>query len=71
MPTEKEIRDNYKEQHDTLTADYYGGTSGLTKEQFDIQHGQIWSNMEAELIAEGYIIPPEPPRDLAAGKGVK
>ena len=63
MPSEQEIKANYKAQHDTLAASYYGGTSGLTKEQFDIQHGQIWGNMKAELIANGYLTPliPKPP----------
>jgi len=66
MATEIEIKANYKQQHDILTASYYGGTSGLTKEEFDQQHGQIWANMEAELIAGGYLTIPESPRDLAA-----
>lgn len=66
MPTEAEIKANYKAQHDALSEGYYAGTSGLTKEQFDQQHGQIWSDMEATLIAAGYLIPPVPARDLAA-----
>lgn len=53
MATEKEIKANYKNQHDELSASYYGGNSGLTKEQFEQQHGQIWADMDAELIAEG------------------
>ena len=62
--TEKEIKEAYKNQHDTLSEDYYSGTSGLTKEQFDQQHGQVWKDMETELIAEGYLTPPKPERDL-------
>ncbi len=57
--TEKDIRDKYRKLHDDLSASYYDGKSGLTKEEFDAQHGQIWSDMEAELIAEGHIKPPE------------
>lgn len=56
--TEAEIRAYWKDLHDTLSADYYDGTSGLSKEEFDTQHGQIWADMEAELIAEGYKQPP-------------
>ncbi len=58
MPTEAEIKAKYKNLHDTLSENYYAGTSGLTKEEFDIQHGKIWANMEAKLIAGGYLIPP-------------
>ena len=61
-----EIRANYKALHNDLERDYYGGTSELTKEEFDFQHGKIWNDMETELIAEGYLIPPEPIRDLIA-----
>lgn len=59
--TEAEIKAKYKALHDTLAESYYGGTSGLTKEEFDIQHGKIWNDMEAELIAEGYRQPPPEP----------
>jgi len=62
--TEKEIKDKAKQDHDTLSASYYAGTSGLTKEQFDLQHGQIWDDMTTELLAEGFIKPPQPKRDL-------
>jgi len=63
--TEEEIKTKYKGLHDELSNGYYSGTSGLTKEEFDLQHGKIWNDMEAELIAEGYRQPPEPVRDLA------
>jgi len=59
MPTEQEIKANYKQLHDVLSESYYDGTSGLTKEEFDFQHGQIWNDMEALLIVEGYITPSE------------
>jgi len=58
----KEIKARYKRQHDELSDAYYGGTSELTKEEFDIQHGQVWNDMEAELTAEGFIKLPEPPK---------
>jgi len=61
MATEAEIKAYYKAFHDELSEAYYGGTSGLTKEQFDLQHGQIWDDMTAELIAEGYLMPPAEP----------
>jgi len=62
MPTEAEIRDNYKDQHDVLTKSYYEGTSGLSKAQFDQQHAQVWADMETELLAGGYLVAPAPPR---------
>ena len=65
MPTEKEVRVKYKILHDELSSSYYTDAIGLTKEEFDLQHGKIWNDMEAELIAEGYIKPSEPIRDLA------
>lgn len=65
MPAEHEIRTRYKVLHDDLSNRYYKNHE-LSKEEFDTQHGKIWTDMEAELIAEGYITPPEPARDLAA-----
>lgn len=61
--TAEKIKTKYKTLHDELSEAYYAGTSGLTKEEFDLQHGKIWADMEAELIAEGYRQPPEPVRD--------
>ena len=63
--TAKEIRTKYKDLHDNLSDTYYKKHE-LTKEEFDIRHGQIWGDMEAELIAGGYLTLPEPERDLAA-----
>ena len=65
MPTEIEIKTNHKTLHDTLTEDYYQNKL-MSKGDFDYYHGQNWADMEAELIAEGYLTPPEPVRDLAA-----
>ena len=64
--TGNKIRAKYKVLHDTLSEAYYGGTSGLSKEKFDTLHGQVWKNMEDELISEGHLTIPEPPRDLVA-----
>ena len=58
-----EIRARYKELHDNLGESYYKRHE-LSKEDFDLQHGKIWNDMEAELISEGYLTPPEPARDL-------
>ena len=63
--TEAEIKDKYKALHNKLSESYYKRHE-LIKEEFDFQHGKIWSDMDAELIAEGYLKPPEPVRDLAA-----
>ncbi|KKN74960.1 hypothetical protein LCGC14_0384620 [marine sediment metagenome] len=65
MPTEKEIKANHKEVHDNLTEDYYKNKL-MSQEDFDYLHGQNWNDMEAELLAEGNIKPPEPVRDLGA-----
>ena len=60
MPSEADIKVNYIKLHDDLSASYYDGESGLTKEEFDIQHGKIWKDMEAELLTEGHLKSPEP-----------
>lgn len=70
MPlTEAEIKKHYKDLHDELTAAYYSGVTGLTKEQFDQQHAAIWDWMQQELIAAGYKEPPVPPFDAEAEIG--
>jgi hypothetical protein len=56
MATEKKIKSTYKKFHDDLSALYYDGTMGITKEDYDTQHGLIWNNMEDELAAGGYKI---------------
>ena len=61
---EIEIKDSHKKIHDDLTEDYYKKKL-MSKEDFNYYHGQNWADMETELIAEGYIKPPEPVRDLA------
>ena len=63
---QEEIRAKYKKLHDELSEAFYAGTSGLTKEQFDTQHGKVFSNMDAELKMASDYVEPVPPRDLAA-----
>ena len=57
----KDIIGKYKKLHDELTERYYKNHE-LTKEEFDLQHGQIWQDMEEEMANEGYVSPK--PRDL-------
>jgi len=63
MITKKQIKDNWKKQHDILSAAYYAGKTGLTKAEFDSQHGAIWEMSESELIEAGYKEIPQPARD--------
>ena len=62
--TEQEIRDRYKKQHDLLSERYYEKHE-LSKTEFDHRHGNIWADLESELIAKGFKTPPIPVRDLA------
>ena len=65
MLTEAEIKQSYKKAHDILTEQYY--VFGLwEEEEFVKLHGQNWADMEAELIAGGFMEAPKPVRDLAA-----
>ncbi len=65
MPSEKKLMKDAQIAHDNLSEDYY--TSGLmSKEDFDYYHGEIWNDLETDLIASGYLTVPEPPRDLEA-----
>ena len=66
MKTELEIRAVYKAMHDNLSANYYSGLSGWSKAEFDKAHGQVWADMDQDLIAGGFKQPPIPPRDFAA-----
>tara|TARA_Y100000310_G_scaffold320477_1_gene376975 strand:+ start:1991 stop:2236 length:246 start_codon:yes stop_codon:yes gene_type:complete len=63
MPTEVSIKDSYKELHDLLSESYYN-FHNITKEEFGLQHGKIWTDMEAELIAGGHLTVPPVPRNL-------
>lgn len=73
MKTETEIIAHYKKRHDDLSMCYYSqrdlakgefhkiyDMAPLTKEEFDLVHGQNWLEMDAELIREGY----RPVKDL-------
>ncbi len=57
--TELEIRESYQEAHSELSKRYYKG-QGMSKVEFDHQHGNLWADMESELIAKGFITPPGP-----------
>lgn len=66
--TAEEIRAKYKKTHDEMEAEFYPLMSaGLIDDElkaiFDTSHGQNWNDMEAELIAEGHLKPPEPAMD--------
>lgn len=63
--TEAEIIADAKKAHDDLSAGYYAGTSGLTKEQFDALHGSVWQRLASDLIAAGHRATAVEPRDLA------
>ncbi len=65
MATEKKIKNKYQKLHGDLSEVYYKRHE-LTKEEFDLQHGKVWNDLESELISEGYLKPPVPPRDLTA-----
>ncbi|GAG25945.1 unnamed protein product [marine sediment metagenome] len=56
--TETEIKATYLELHNQLEQAYYQRHE-LTKDEFDTQHGQVWADMDAALIAAGYRQPPE------------
>ncbi len=63
--SEKKLTEDALKVHDNLSEDYY--KYGLmSKEDFDYYHGEIWSNLERERIAAGYLVVPETPRDLEA-----
>ena len=68
MLTEKEIKNIHKQLHDDLSEIYYGQEpkGQLSKEEFESLHGQIWDTMRDDLITEGHLTIPEPPRDLLA-----
>jgi len=61
--TEQEIRELYSSRHDAITKCYYSDPKyfigGLPA--FQVVHEKNWRDMEADLIAEGYQKPPEPP----------
>jgi len=56
MPSKQEIIEDYTTLHDELTRRYYSDPNNFPggKDEFDRQHGLIWKNMEADLVAEGY-----------------
>jgi hypothetical protein len=63
MPrTEDELRGFYKEAHDELTRQYYSDKEGFPggKKAFDEAHAEIWTTMDQELIAGGFMELPGP-----------
>ena len=60
---EVEIKTSHKNLHDSISEDYYKNKL-MSKEDFDYYHGQNWNDRETDLMAGGYIKPPEPVRDL-------
>ncbi len=63
MATEQELTDKARLDHDTLSAAYYSQSLSdreQNKADFDLQHQQIFIDLEAALIAEGYRVPPPP-----------
>jgi len=65
MATESEIKATYKAIHDDLSYRYYT-LHEMPKGEFNQLHGQNWDDMRQELIDEGYIAIPKPPRDPLA-----
>ncbi len=63
--TEQQIRASFKMVHDELSEDYYSGKSGMSKEEFDTRHAGNWQDLEAVLIAAGFLEPVVPGRDFA------
>lgn len=71
--TKEEIDAKYLAQANALEAEFFDIVdqglpsqhrvlkAGKTIEDFTLQHGQIWKNHEAELIANGYMEPPPEP----------
>ena len=63
------IAEKYKKQHDTLSEAFYikkrgQGVTAQEQIDFDSAHGNIFRNMNNELMDMGYKEPPTPPRDL-------
>ena len=66
MATIKELKTVFKTTHDTLSASYYAGTSGLTKEQFDTEHAKVWKDLDIAVKGASDYVAPVPPRNLEA-----
>ena len=65
MVTEAELKTDYLQQHSDLEVLYYA-LGSIDKVTFDSQHGQLWKNFDADMIAAGFRLPPVPPRDMVA-----
>ena len=75
--TKDEIDTKYLDQANQLEAEFFDIVldgvgqrrvlkEGKSIEEFNLKHGEIWRNHEAELIAGGYLTLPKPPRNLEA-----
>lgn len=53
---EQEIINEYSKRHEDLSQEYYNDPDNYPggKEAFDYTHGNIWKDMEAHLVLEGY-----------------
>jgi hypothetical protein len=54
MPTKAEILQKYKDIHDNLTKQFYTDKA-IDKATFAAEHEKCWKDMEAELLANGYL----------------
>ncbi len=62
---EKQVIAPFITAHKELERQYYKYRL-ISKEEFDLLHGQNWDTLGAELIAKGYRTIPEPEIDLVA-----
>lgn len=60
---QKQIDQKYRKQHSDLETRYYKNGE-ISKEEFDLLHGELWDSHKNELVEAGLITIPEPPRDL-------
>lgn len=63
MPESAEdIKQFYKEAHDVLTKTYYADPDNFPggKKAFDEAHAEIWTTLDAALVAAGHMAPPGP-----------
>jgi hypothetical protein len=65
MATEAELKTQVQTDHAALEKQYYeDGT--IDKATFDAQHGALFDQFRADMIAEGHIVVQPPARDLEA-----
>jgi len=54
LPTKAEILEKYRLIHEDLTRQFYVEKS-IDKVTFETQHNKCWSDMQQELLANGYL----------------